>query len=552
MADCSITNPLGCASDAVGAIVGGAIEDMANAVLEFVGKAVASMGTFWVGIGTPNLTGEGGGSTAIAAGEHAADAGGLTAVLGYVTWVALAVAVLSLIALGALIATRLRSGEGVMAVGRVGLVLVSVVLISGAGALVSALMPSRPYDAGGAVLFVQSALWWYMGAAAVLSVVLGAARMAWEQRAEPGRDLVKSLLTLVVVAGAGVTVVGLATTAMDSFSVWLINGALSCDVRNDQACFGTNVMALLGLATEQGATTNSMLTVSTLGALLVIILGLVAGLASLIQIALMVARSGMLVILAGILPLSASFTSTPMGKAWFSKCLAWIAAFILYKPAAAVVYATAFQLAGTDVFGDDGSGLMTVVTGLMLMILALFAMPALMRFVTPAVGALASGAGGGMAAAAAVTALPSGAAAVGRLASGGGSATTGSASAPAVVGPSGSDGTGGGTGPSGGTGPRGGRGATGVSPSGSSTSAPATPSGGGSTAGAAARASGAGAAAGAAGAGSAAAAGSAGGPVGAAAGAAVDAAAAAGRAAAQTARTVTQAATEGGEPNGSR
>ena len=74
--------------------------------------------------------------------------------------------------------------------------------------------------------------------------------------------------------------------------------------------------------------------------------------------------------------------------------LGWLVAFILYKPAAAIVYAAAFQLAGTNVFQDDGTGFIAVLTGLILMVLALFAMPALMRFVTPLVGAMSAGAGG--------------------------------------------------------------------------------------------------------------------------------------------------------------
>ncbi|WP_254517711.1 hypothetical protein, partial [Salmonella enterica] len=78
---------------------------------------------------------------------------------------------------------------------------------------------------------------------------------------------------------------------------------------------------------------------------------------------------------------------------------AWLAAFILYKPAAAIIYATAFYLTGTDVLKDDGTGLLSILTGMILMVLALFAMPALMRFVTPMVGAMAAG-GAGMGAAA--------------------------------------------------------------------------------------------------------------------------------------------------------
>src|SRR5699024_9907366 len=142
------------------------------------------------------------------------------------------------------------------------------------------------------------------------------------------------------------------------------------------ACFGSNMLRLLALTTNNAA--------GGLGSLLIIILGLIAVLAAVFQIVLMVSRGGMLVILTGILPLSASFTNTEQGKAWFKKCVGWLIAFILYKPAAAIIYAAAFQLTATnvDVFNDDGTGLLAVLTGLMLMVIALFAMPALMRFVT--------------------------------------------------------------------------------------------------------------------------------------------------------------------------
>ena len=237
---CGITDPLACVGDAVNNAVGDAIENMANAVLEAFGKAVASLGTLWVNIGTPNLTGSGGGSS-IAAGTTAPNSDGIITVLGWVTWISIALAAMSIILLGALIATRMRNGEGFQAAGRMGIVLGAIFLISGATALVSGLLPNGPQGAGGTVLFLQSSLWWYMGAAAVVSVIIGGVRMAWEQRAEPGKDTIKSLLTLIVVAGAGVTIVGLLVSAFDSFSVWILNGALKCDVGTDTACFGNNI-----------------------------------------------------------------------------------------------------------------------------------------------------------------------------------------------------------------------------------------------------------------------------------------------------------------------
>src|SRR5690625_452005 len=554
MAECSWWE-VGCnVGNWVESTVGDAIENMANAVVEAFGKAVASLGTVWVHIGTPNLTGTGG-SSGVTAGDMAPASGAtITTVMGYVTWISLAVAILSLFALGALVATRMRAGEGIAAVGRVGLILAAVVLVAAASALVSGVLPAGPRNAGGAVLFLQSGLWWYMGAAAVVSVVIGAARMAWEQRAEPGRETVRSLLTLVVVAGAGVTMVSLLVTAADSFSVWMINSSLECDVTVDSACFGENMLNLLALTTNSAA--------GGLGALLVIILGLIAILGAAIQILLMVARGGMLVILTGILPLAASFTNTEMGKSWFKKCVAWLVAFILYKPAAAIVYAAAFQLVGTDVFSDDGTGLLAVLTGLMLMIIALFAMPALMRFVTPMVDALAGGAPGGAVAMGAMAALPTGAAAIGRLTAGGGSAAVsaaGSDGAPGATRPGGSGSGGPGT-----QGPSGSRSSGAPSPAGPGGAPPSSGNGaqgtlvgaspqtgaGGSTAG------GAGAAANGAKAGGAgSAAGAAAGPVGVATGAALDAGKRAGAAASGAAQNLGEQATgeaEGGGPSGSR
>jgi type IV secretion system protein TrbL len=158
-----------------------------------------------------------------------------------------------------------------------------------------------------------------------------------------------------------------------------------------------------------------------------------------------VVRSGMLVILAGILPTTAAFTNTEMGRQWFQKAVGWTIAFILYKPAAAIVYSVAFLLMGNN---SGQSALIGSITGFTLMIVALFALPALMRFVTPMVSAVASGSGA--AAGAAVGAIATGAVSLGRSGSGRGNAapipgsttTTGSTqSIHTGASPKGSDGT---------------------------------------------------------------------------------------------------------------
>src|SRR5207248_9543444 len=123
-------------------------------------------------------------------------------------------------------------------------------------------------------------------------------------------------------------------------------------------------------------------------AFIAIVLGILAFLAPLIQIMLMLVRGGMLVLLIGTLPLIAAFSNTEMGLQWFRKASAWLIAFALYKPAAAVVYAVAFDLAGQP-------GALALLDGVMMLVLAILALPALLRFVVPATSALAGAGGSG-------------------------------------------------------------------------------------------------------------------------------------------------------------
>lgn len=234
---------------------------------------------------------------------------------------------------------------------------------------------------------------------AVLAVILGGIRMIWEQRGAPLKDLLRSLLTLTLVSGLGLGVISILVIAADAFSVAIIERS------TDGKGFAESMNILV------------MTNQTEVGVFILIILGLIGLIASLVQIVLMVVRSGMLVILAGVLPTTAAFTNTEMGRQWFQKAVGWTIAFILYKPAAAIVYSVAFLLMG-NTSGQDA--LVGSITGFTLMIVALFALPALMRFVTPMVGAVASGSGA--AAGAAVGAMATGAVSLGRGGSGRGNA----------------------------------------------------------------------------------------------------------------------------------
>lgn len=422
------------ASDIVSKASNDAVQELANRVLEGFGKALASIGTMWVAVPTPVLT-AGEGTTTVPTNQPGGDE--FSTILSYVTYVGLALAVLSIIALGALITIRTRRGEGMRSVGSLGVIFIAILLISGASALVGALLSSTaPEGSSSTVGFLQNSLWFYVGGLAVLSVIIGGIRMAWEQRAQPGKDVIQSLITLIVVSGSGLAIITLAVTAADAFSVWVLNGATDCDVSvgGESQCFGTNVAALVALTAS-----------SPLGVIGVLILGTIALLMTYVQVALMVVRGGLLVILAGVLPLTASFTNTQMGRQWFGKTVGWTLAFILYKPAAALIYAAAFSLTGTDAFQDDGGGIWSVLTGLALMLMALIALPALLRFVAPMTGAVAGGGAAGMAMAGAGGAVGGELAtgAVRRMSSSGSTPPSGGGSSSASSAPSGAAPTGG-------------------------------------------------------------------------------------------------------------
>ena len=103
----------------------------------------------------------------------------------------------------------------------------------------------------------------------------------------------------------------------------------------------------------------------------------------------MLFRQGALIVLAGVLPLAAAGMLTPATRRWFPRVTGWMLALIFYKPAAAMVYATAFTMIGT---GKDPR---TVLMGFTMVFLSLLALPVLMRLFTWTTGHVADASGGG-------------------------------------------------------------------------------------------------------------------------------------------------------------
>lgn len=125
--------------------------------------------------------------------------------------------------------------------------------------------------------------------------------------------------------------------------------------------------------------------------------GLVAVIVGLLQIGLMYARTVMLILICAIVPVVGSTMTTKTGLNWWKKLFGWWVAFVLYKPFASIIYAIAIKLLNNkSIFGEstiDDTG--RFVMGIMLILFATLALPALISFLSPVIEGAAPLSGGG-------------------------------------------------------------------------------------------------------------------------------------------------------------
>ena len=120
-----------------------------------------------------------------------------------------------------------------------------------------------------------------------------------------------------------------------------------------------------------------------------LLVAIVGAVLSLVQWLLMALRQAGLLVLAAMLPLAASGP-----RAWLYRLAGWLAAMVAYKPAAAFIYYLGFTYLSAPAQGRGTVGVK--VTGLMVLLLAVVAMPVLLRFFAWT-GTAVAGSGGGSA-----------------------------------------------------------------------------------------------------------------------------------------------------------
>lgn len=272
--------------------------------------------------------------------------------------------------------------------------------------------------------FLQGHTWWIWSTLMVFSVLYAAGQMIWSRKGQPLMELVAALIRSLLASSAGLGAVVILLQVGDSYSTWIL----------DKSVEGGFTKGLQNIMSSKSASDLQIF---------MIVAGIIAMLVSLVQICLLIVRSALSVLLAGTLPLAYSATNTQWGKQWSQKHASWLIAFVLYKPVAATIYAAAFKVTGSALTGQLKEGaaasIVGLMSGLVLMVAALFALPAMMRLIVPAVGA--ASAGGAMFAGAAVGSAASGAVNMGsRMAAKGGSSGGGGAAGASGAGGAGASG----------------------------------------------------------------------------------------------------------------
>ncbi len=196
------------------------------------------------------------------------------------------------------------------------------------------------------------------------------------RRSQPFVDIVRGLFTFLFWTGIAIGGSQIALQISDELAIWIFN-----TVSNKQSMF--NDMADL----LQGKTNVAGFVLDSLGTLL---LSPVLNIAVWIMKFSFLFRDLSMIILSGVLSLAAAGSLTNATREWLFKIISWMLSLIAYKPAVAMIYATATLLSKAG--KQSGASIDQFMLGALAIFLSIFALPVLTRFFTWGTGQ-ATGAG---------------------------------------------------------------------------------------------------------------------------------------------------------------
>lgn len=238
---------------------------------------------------------------------------------------------------------------------------------------------------------LQDYLRFLLAAVMIASLIFAGIKVIIDGRGDSLRQVAQSLITVVVVSGAGLTLASTLISVFDDTAIWLLN-----TVTEDSAeTFGKEIIPVLWESEQIPG-----------GTVPVVLLALAGILANVVQMAMIWIRSVLLMVIMGLAPIIASTIGTSWGRAWAGKILGFFSGLVLYKLAVSIIYAT------TILFLTSESGLegfVAFLVGVMLMVFAAVCPFALVGLLMPTGAMIASSMGGVGGAAAGAATVASGA-----------------------------------------------------------------------------------------------------------------------------------------------
>lgn len=265
-------------------------------------------------------------------------------------------------------------------------------------------------DSGMLVSLDGASMQWLVDQLQVISIFLATVGImvacVWTMvhtRGDQAVKVSKALFMTFLVTTLGTAFMQVAIPAGDAFAKWILDEA--------------------GVTVSGYGAIGPTASVGSIGAGLAIIAGIFGAAATLLQWIIMIIRAVVLPVLIAFWPVAAAGAMIKGSEGGFATITKWLIAFLIYKPVAAIIYAFAWKLKS----GGDGIG--GVINGMLLLVLAVAALPAIMKLLGPATSAMGSAAGGTMAMAAGAAAVSAGVAGGAAIATGGGSAAAGAGAA---------------------------------------------------------------------------------------------------------------------------
>ena len=208
----------------------------------------------------------------------------------------------------------------------------------------------------------------------MMAGVLGTAIvMAMSRRGQPAAELLMGAFKYVAITSLSLVVLQGALSAGDDVAKQLVHNS-------DK--FGDSLAQLIGIQTL----TNPVM---------VFLLGVLCFLLALVQWIFGFIRQAGILVLASMIAFAAAGQLSSWGRQWFPRIASSIVALVLYKPMAAMIYSIGFKFMGT------GKDLSTAVIGVMVIALAVIALPSMLKFFSFVGNGIGGGGGGGLALAAA-------------------------------------------------------------------------------------------------------------------------------------------------------